>query len=246
VTVGDVDNDPAGLTVTASSSNAALLPNSGIQVLPGSAPNRRWLRLTPNNGIGAQTNVTVTVNDGSGRSCVATLSAGSGSCSLTLSLLGTWTLTATYSGDANFNSGFGNAPHTVAVLPFTFVGFQTPLVTAGTLSNPSTSPPANLGSAVPIKWMLSNFAGNVTDLSTTLSLKAIVNQNCSGVPTGTEILLYSPTTGAKGGSTFRSSSSGFIFNWDTSTGVSTGKGCYTIVLQLSDGSSPKATTLRLK
>jgi hypothetical protein len=50
----------------------------------------------------------------------------------------------------------------------------------------------------------------------------------------------------EGGSTFRSSSSGFIFNWDTSTGVPTGKGCYTIVLQLSDGSAPKATTLRLK
>jgi hypothetical protein len=26
----------------------------------------------------------------------------------------------------------------------------------------------------------------------------------------------------------------------------TGKGCYTIVLQLSDGTPPKATTLRLK
>jgi hypothetical protein len=191
--------------------------------------------------------VTVTVNDGTAQSCVAALTAGAGSCSLTLSVIGSWTLTATYSGDANFNPGVGAAPHTVAVPPFTFVGFQTPLATAGTLANPSSSPQQNLGSAVPVKWQLFNSAGaNVTDLATTVSLSAIVNTTCSGAPTGTNILLYSPTTGAKGGSTFRSSSSGFIFNWDTSTGAPTGKGCYTIVLQLSDGSAPKATTLRLK
>jgi hypothetical protein len=65
VTVSDVDDDPASLTVTATSSNAAALPNSGIQVLPGTAPNKRWLRLTPNSGIAAQSNVTVTVSDGS-------------------------------------------------------------------------------------------------------------------------------------------------------------------------------------
>jgi hypothetical protein len=65
VVIGDVDSDVGSLTVTATSGNAAVLPNSGIQVLPGTAPNRRWLRLTPNGGIAAQTNVTVNVSDGS-------------------------------------------------------------------------------------------------------------------------------------------------------------------------------------
>ena len=66
------------------------------------------------------------------------------------------------------------------------------------------------------------------------------------VPTGPSTLLYAPTVGATGGSTFRSSSSGFIFNWDTSVVVPTGPACYTIVLQLSDGTTPKATTVQLQ
>ncbi len=64
IQVADVDSDVSSLTVTAVSSNAAVLPNAGIEVLPGPAPNRRWLRLTPNAGIAAQSNVTVNVSDG--------------------------------------------------------------------------------------------------------------------------------------------------------------------------------------
>jgi len=68
VQTGDVDSNPAGLTVTATSSNQALLPNAGIQVLPGPTPSTRWLRCTPNAGIAAQANVTVTVSDGAASS----------------------------------------------------------------------------------------------------------------------------------------------------------------------------------
>jgi hypothetical protein len=64
VHVGDVDSPAGSLTVSAVSSNQAVLPNDGIQVLPGPTPSTRWLRLTPNAGIAAQANVTVTVNDG--------------------------------------------------------------------------------------------------------------------------------------------------------------------------------------
>jgi hypothetical protein len=191
----------------------------------------------------------VTVGDGSGATCSAALSAGTGSCSLTLSVVGARTLTASYSGDALFNPASGTAPHQVNAAPslFTFVGFQSPLATAGTLSAPSFSGNQNLGSAVRIRWQLFNSAGvNLTDLATTTVLKAVVNTACAGPPNGAEILLYSPTMGATGGSTFRSSASGFIFNWDTSTGVPTGPGCYTLVLQLSDGSPARATTLRLQ
>jgi hypothetical protein len=192
---------------------------------------------------------TVTVGDGSGASCSATLSGGAGSCSLTLTVAGARTLTASYGGDALFNAGSGTAPHQVDAPPvfFNFTGFQSPLAAAGTLAAPSFSGNQNLGSAIRIKWMLTDAAGkSLTSLATTQSLKAIVNTACSGPPTGAEILLYSPTSGATGGSTFRSSSSGYIFNWDTSTGVPTGAGCYTIVLQLSDGSPAKATTVRLQ
>jgi hypothetical protein len=200
--------------------------------------------VTPATGVTG----TVTFLDGVTTIGTAALSGGTASFTTSTLTVGSHSITASYGGDASFAASVsGVLTQIVNVPPFTFVGFQTPLVTAGTFSSPSTSPSQNLGSAVPIKWQLFNASGaNVTDLSSTVSLKAIVNTTCSGAPGGTAIILYSPTSGATGGSTFRSSSSGFIFNWDTSTSAPTGKGCYTIVLQLSDGSPQKATTLRLK
>ena len=118
---------------------------------------------------------------------------------------------------------------------------------AGTLSAPSYSGTGAYGNAQPVKWQLRDGSGaNVTDLTSTTVIKAIayINGACSGAPNGAETLLYSPTTGAKGGSTFRSGSTGFIFNWDT--GVVPGPGCYTLVLQLNDGSAAKATTIKLQ
>jgi len=57
-------------------------------------------------------------------------------------------------------------------------------------------------------------------------------------------MLYSPTSGAAGGSTFRFSTDQFVFNWDTSKGAT--KGCWEIVLQLDDGSPSRATIVKLK
>jgi hypothetical protein len=126
-----------------------------------------------------------------------------------------------------------------------FAGFFSPLTAAGAFSAPSFSGTATLGKGIPIKWSLQGAAGNfISDLSTTTVLEAISNPSCSGAPTGNVILLYSPTTGAKGGSTFRFSTNQFVFNWDTSTGVT--PGCYTLVLQLNDGSPLKATTIQLQ
>jgi hypothetical protein len=199
-------------------------------------------------GPGGTPTGTVTFLDGTTTVGTGTLSGGRATFTTSGLAVGSHTITASYSGDTSFGASTSGAlTQIVNVPPFTFVGFQTPLVTAGTFSSPSKSPSSNLGSAVPIKWQLFNASGaNVTDLTSTTSLYAIVNTACSGQPTGTQILLYSPTSGAKGGSTFRSSTSGFIFNWDTSTSLPTGKGCYTIVLQLSDGTPQKATTLQLK
>ena len=66
--IGDVDHPAGSLTVTATSSNQSFLPNAGIQVLPGTTLDRRWLRITPTQGIGAQATVTVNVSDGAASS----------------------------------------------------------------------------------------------------------------------------------------------------------------------------------
>lgn len=192
-------------------------------------------------GIGVPTG-TVTVSDSAGGACTATLPATS--CALTSIATGTHTLTATYSGDANFagSSGTSSVQETVT---YVFTGFFSPLAAAGTLSAPTFSGTANLGNAVPIKWSLQNAAGTyISNLSSTSLLEAIPNPSCSGAPTGNAIVLYSPTIGAKGGSTFRFSTNQFVFNWDTSTGVT--PGCFTLVLFLSDGSPAKATTIQLQ
>jgi hypothetical protein len=61
------------------------------------------------------------------------------------------------------------------------------------------------------------------------------------------VVLFSPQSGATGGTTFRYdvSNNQFIFNWDTSK-ANFGTGCYTLSLQLNDGSVPKTTWLQLK
>ena len=198
--------------------------------------------ITPNAPGGGMLTGTVTVSDGAGASCVATLPATS--CSLTSATVGSRTLTATYSGDASFSASWGTSAQQELVT-YVFTGFFSPLAPAGTLFNPSNSGTGTLGHGIPIKWSLQDGVGNpITNLNSTVVLEAISNPTCSGAPTGQATILYLPTSGAKGGSTFRIGSSQFIFNWDTSTGVTSG--CYTIVLQLNDGSPQKATTIFLK
>jgi hypothetical protein len=90
--------------------------------------------------------------------------------------------------------------------------------------------PANLGSAVPLTWRLTDANGAVviSDMGSLVSLTSIA-------PDGTPALLYSPAGGATGGSGFRFSSPYFQFNWDTSTASRTGQGLYTVVWVLTDG-----------
>ena len=72
-----------------------------------------------------------------------------------------------------------------------------------------------------------------------------VNGSCVPSLIGTAATLYSPATGATGGSNFRFVNPNFQFNWDTSTANATGKGCYTVVFQLKDdsGGSPNYAVL---
>jgi hypothetical protein len=131
---------------------------------------------------------------------------------------------------------------------YTFTGFLPLMATAGTLGSPTFSAP-NYGSAVPMKWKLQNGAGTfLSDLATTQVLQAVAYTGgaCSGQASGQVYLLYKPTTGATGGSTFRfdAGSNQFIFNWDTSSVP--GPGCYELELQLNDGSAIKATIEKLQ
>jgi hypothetical protein len=135
-------------------------------------------------------------------------------------------------------------------VPCTFVGFLSPLNTAGTLSAPTFSGVVNQTSAVPIKWELLDFNGNpIGDLSTVSLLSACPTTGKTSPPSGVGCVpLYSPTTGAKGNSTFRFSSPQFIFNWDTisSVGPVPAGAFFTIELQLNDGSAIKASNIQFK
>jgi hypothetical protein len=191
---------------------------------------------------------TVTFLDGA--TTLGSAPVQNGIATLTTSALavGTHSITATYGGSGNLAGSTSQPVSQVVKTPFYgFTGFFSPLSTAGSLTSPSTSPPQKYGSAVPIKWQLTDASGAIlSSLSTTTLIKAVQLASCS-VPvtsTGKEVVLYSPTSGATGGSTFRFSTNQFVFNWDTSKGAS--KGCWEIVLQLNDGSAPRATIVSLQ
>jgi hypothetical protein len=190
----------------------------------------------------------VTFKDGATTLGSGTLAnvGGTATATFTTSSLtaGSRTITATYAGDTSFLTST-SVPLTQKV-SYVFSGFQTPLTTAGTLQSPTTSGTWSFSRVVPIKWQLTNGNGaNITDLSSANPLSAtFAGATCPGTPTATTVLLYSPTAGAAGGSTFRSGSSGFIFNWDATKNAT--KGCWWIRLQLSDGSPEKVTTVQLQ
>jgi hypothetical protein len=191
---------------------------------------------------------TVVFLDGGASIGTGTLSGvGTASVATTALTAGVHTITAVYGGAPSF-AGSTSAPLTQTVTAFyTFTGFLSPMAAAGPPEAPSFSGTDNYGSVVPIKWQLQDASGNyLTDLSTTTMLQAIAYTGgaCSGQATGTAYVLYNPTTGAAGGSTFRSSSNRFIFNWDSSYVGS--PGCYELELQLNDGSSLKATIEKLQ
>ena len=116
--------------------------------------------------------------------------------------------------------------------------------------------PANQGSAVPVQWALKDAQGNsINSLATMLKMESVFNSavvpagGCVASASGTKELLYSPATGAAGGSNFRLVTGGYQFNWDTTTTSTlptiTGKGCYTVLIYLNDRpdlTNPRITT----
>ncbi len=103
--------------------------------------------------------------------------------------------------------------------------------------------PVTLGSAVPLIWKLTDANGVI--ISDTGSLLTLTSYAPSGVcGGGAPEVLFSPATGAAGKSDFRfiSTTNSFQFNWDTTTALGTGAGCYKIVWQLKDNADPVANS----
>ncbi len=190
---------------------------------------------------------TVTFLDGTTTLGTAPLASGAAVLAVSTLKVGAHPITARYSGDPIYAGSTSATPASVTIVSvYKFTGFLTPLKTAGTLASPTNSGSQNFGSAIPIKWQLQDASGAyVGDLATTTSLVAYPNKACAGPPPAgsSPIVLYMPTSGATGGSTFRYGTNAFIFNWDTSSGVT--KGCFDIVLTLGDG-TVKATLITLK
>jgi hypothetical protein len=99
----------------------------------------------------------VTFKDGTRILGTAELAAGQASLTTSAIAAGNRSITAEYPGDGLFEPSASDALTQSVV--YQFEGFFTPLSTAGTISDPSDSGSENLGSAVPIKWRLSDFEG---------------------------------------------------------------------------------------
>jgi VCBS repeat-containing protein len=97
-----------------------------------------------------------------------------------------------------------------------------------------------LGSAIPLTWELRLNGTRIVRLSTLIRLTTVYNGPkvpnvaCAVNPSGPQMQHYFPTSGATGGSEYRLVSTGYKFNWDTTSVTATGRGCYTIVWQFDD------------
>ncbi len=228
---------PAGSATTVSSSL-----NPSIQGQPVT------FTATVTSAAGVPTG-TVNFLDGAAIIGSGVLSGNSATFSTSALTGGVHSITAAYLGDASHLPSTSAALAQTVLVFYTFTGFLPPMATAGTIGSPSFSGSSNYGSAQPIKWQLQDANGNyISDLTTTTNLSAAPYPAgvCSGQASGAPVLLYSPTAGAKGGSTFRYDTGGnqFIFNWNT--GYMAGPGCYELELQLNDGSAIKATIEQLQ
>jgi hypothetical protein len=190
---------------------------------------------------------TVTFKDGTRILGDATLSGGAASLTTAGIVAGNRPVTAEYPGDASFAASTSSA--WIQSVIYNFEGFFEPLTPAGTDTDPSFSGNDNLGSAVPIKWRISDFDGTfITKRRTIASLRAGFNPDCSGPAEGPEWQLFSPISGTTGGSTLRfdRGNGRFDFNWDTSIVQDNGPGCYSIILEVDDESAPKITIVNLQ
>jgi hypothetical protein len=110
----------------------------------------------------------VTVNASTGESCSGALSSGAGNCNITFTTAGPRTLTATYSGDSNFN-GSTSSPATA----------QTVNPTSSTTTITSNTPnPSTVNQAVAIAFTVTGNGGGTPTGSG--KVNASTGESCSG------------------------------------------------------------------
>ncbi len=128
-------------------------------------------------GAGTPTGtVTITISGGS-ETCTGTLAAGSGSCTLALTTPGDRTLTATYNGDSNYNTGTDTEPHTVVGPPTivkVFTPSSTPINGTSTLSITISNPAANTVALTGVSFT-DNFPANLV-----VANPLTITNTCSG------------------------------------------------------------------
>jgi hypothetical protein len=170
-----------------------------------------WMVTVNAPGSGVPTG-SVTVDDGTGAMCTAPLAAGS--CTLASTTVGAKTLTATYSGDANFLGGAGTAAHQVN---FGFAG----------LFDPYGPPPRSykINSAIPLKWQYTDNSGTPVATPSAAPQVLIVGLGACGDATGDPIVV---DDAGKSGYQYDPTLKMWQFNWKT-TGLTAG--CYGITIK---------------
>jgi hypothetical protein len=155
---------------------------------------------------------TVTFLDTTTGSTLGVVSLVGSSAQLTVATLGlgTHTIAAVYSGNANYVSSSATLGEQIST--YVFSGFLPPL---------NSALPIGLGRIVPIKFQLSNANGFVSNLSVIASLLLLS-------PAGNNVLTTSGSTALR----FDSTSNQFVANWQTK-GLPAGS--YTLRLALADG-----------
>jgi hypothetical protein len=148
------------------------------------------------------------------------LVSGTATCTTAALSLGRHTIGARYSGDANFIS---NAPVNISYrVNYGFSGFS------GPVENPPKVNTANAGRNIPLKWRVTDAAGNpITNLSS-VSVTSVAGGCSAGAPSdGVEE--YVPTA-----SGLQNQGNGYYqFNWKTEK--SWAGTCRTLQLNLGDG-----------
>jgi hypothetical protein len=194
---------PAATTALVSSANPAL-PSQPITLTAAvAAPNA-----TSASPAGSVTFVDLTVNTTLG---VVSLSGGSASLTVASLALGSHTIAAVYSGDANYVT---SSVTIVEKVRYGFSGFLAPL---------NANLAFALGRTVPIKFQLTDYNGFVNSLSAVTSLRVLSAQGTDVLTNaGSTTLRYDPT------------SNQFVVNWQTK-GLTAGT--YTVALQLVDGTT---------
>ncbi|HEX5041663.1 MAG TPA: Ig-like domain repeat protein [Candidatus Polarisedimenticolaceae bacterium] len=132
-------------------------------------------------GAGTPTGM-VTVSDGQGASCSASVAAGT--CALVFPTAGTRSLTASYAGDASFHASAGNASHEV--------NQANASVTASVSPSPST-----VGQPVTVSWTVAAAAPGSGTPTGSVSVDAGDGLTCSAPVSAGSCALSFPTGGAR-------------------------------------------------